>query len=300
MKRISQKDRRTKRFPLTAAPALLYNTNVHNSQGGIFMTDNIPFSAEELAGLSGRTKEIVKKTGKFLAKASISSIDRKEGHANFVTDMDVKIQEMLVSGLQPLLPKASFLLEESEEQPDMSDLVWIIDPIDGTQNFICRNRQSAISVGLAYQGKAIMGIVYNPFLDELFSAVSGQGAFLNDEPIHASTKPLADAVVSVGTSPYYEHLHQKTIRAITALYPLCADLRRFGSAALEICYTACGRIDGFFEYRLSPWDYAGASVIVQEAGGKISSIEYEDFDCTRKSGIAAGGQNMFAALKALL
>ena len=108
------------------------------------MTDNIPFSVEELAGLSGRTKEIVKKTGKFLAKASISSIDRKEGHANFVTDMDVKIQEMLVSGLQPLLPKASFLLEESEEQPDMSDLVWIIDPIDGTQNFICRDRKSVV------------------------------------------------------------------------------------------------------------------------------------------------------------
>lgn len=264
------------------------------------MADTIPFSEQELKALTGQVTEIVQKTGKFLAEASISSISQKEGHANFVTDMDVKVQERLVADLTPLIPQASFLLEESEETPSISDFVWIIDPIDGTQNFICRNRQSAIAVGLFYQGTGLLGIVYNPFLDELFSAAAGQGAYLNGIPIHASEKPLSSAIISVGTSPYYEELHHKTIQAVTALFPLCGDFRRFGSAALEICYTACGRCDGYFEYRLSPWDYAGASVILKEAGGKIASIEYEDFDCTRKSGIVAGGTNVFEGLRAIL
>lgn len=260
----------------------------------------IPFSEEELKTIADQAKDIVLECGRFLAQASISTISQKEGHANFVTDMDVKVQERLVNALTPLLPQASFLLEEEEEAPTLSDLVWIIDPIDGTQNFICNNRQSAIAVGLFWKGTGLLGIVYNPFLDELFSAVKGHGAFLNDNMIHVSGKPLQNAILCAGTAPYYEELHKKTIAALTALFPLCGDFRRFGSAALEICYTACGRCDGYFEYCICPWDYAGASVILKEAGGEIAQIGYPDFDCTRKCGIMAGGEKVLTALRKLL
>lgn len=266
----------------------------------IFMEKDRLLSEETLKTIADQASEIVRRAGKFLTETSIVSVSQKEGHANFVTDLDVKVQEMLVKELAPLIPEASFLLEESDVEPRLSDIVWIIDPIDGTQNFICRNRQSAISVGLFSQGTGLLGIVYNPFLEELFTAVKGNGAFLNGFPIRVSEKPLSDAIICAGTSPYYEELHEKSLRAVSALFPLCADFRRFGSAALEICYTACGRCDGYFEYRLSPWDYAGASVILLEAGGRIGSIEHGQIDYTKKTGIVAGGQTVYEALRKIL
>ncbi len=261
------------------------------------MTKEIPLSERELEQIADRAKEIAKKTGNYLAKTAISSVSQKTGHANFVTDMDLKVQEMLVTELTPLLPGASFLLEESDAPASLADFTWIIDPIDGTQNFISGNRQSAISIGLYYKTIGLTGIVCNPFLDELYTAVSGQGAFLNDKPIHVSEKPLANAIICAGTSLYYEELHEKYLHMITALLPLCGDFRRFGSAALELCYTACGKCDGFFEYRLCPWDYAGAAVILREAGGLIAPIERETLDCRKKSGIIAGGKTVFECLQ---
>lgn len=264
------------------------------------MIKDIPLSGQELDEIARQAIEITKRTGAHLAKNSISFVSQKEGHANFVTDMDVKVQEMLVTALTPLLPGASFLLEEDDAPPSLSDFVWIIDPIDGTQNFISGNRQSAISIGLFYKTTGLLGIVCNPFLDELYTAVRGQGAFLNGRVIHVSEKPLANAVICAGTALYYEELHDKYIRAVTRLLPLCGDFRRFGSAALEICYTACGKCDGFFEYRLCPWDYAGACVILQEAGGYIAPIEHEILDCRKKSGIIAGGKTVFEELRKIV
>lgn len=266
----------------------------------MFMEKNSLISEETLKIIAGQASEIVERTGRFLAETSIVSVSQKEGHANFVTDLDVKVQEILVRELTPLIPGASFLLEESDGEPSLSDIVWIIDPIDGTQNFICRNNQSAISIGLFSRGTGLLGIVYNPFLAELFTAVKGNGAFLNGSPIRVSGKPLSDAVICAGTSPYYEELREKSLHAVSSLFPLCADFRRFGSAALEICYTACGRCDGYFEYRLSPWDYAGASVILLEAGGRIGSIGRGQIDYTKKTGIVAGGQAVYEALQNIL
>ena len=109
---------------------------------------------------------------------------------------------------------------------------------------------------------------------------------------------MEKAIISIGTSPYYEELHAKSAATLAALYPLCADFRRTGSAALDLCYVACARQDGYFEYRLSPWDYAGASVILTEAGGKISQIGHTNWDYTRACGIAAGNPVIFEELLA--
>ena len=258
------------------------------------MADNIDFtSAEQLKALAGKVRQIVLDTGHFLAESTLSSIREKGGHANLVTDMDVKVQEMLVSALTPLVPGAAFLLEESDIKPDITEYAWIIDPIDGTQNFINGYRLSAISVGFVHGHDGLIGMVYNPFMDELFMGIKGQGAALNGNPIQPSDKPMEKAVISIGTSPYYEELHEKSAATLAALYPLCADFRRTGSAALDLCYVACARQDGYFEYRLCPWDYAGASVILTEAGGKISQIGHTDWDYTRSCGIAAGNPRIF-------
>lgn len=258
------------------------------------MADQIDFtSPERLNDLAGKVRQIILDTGHFLAESTLSSVQQKEGHANFVTDMDVKVQEMLVKALTPLVPDAAFLLEESDAKPDITEYAWIIDPIDGTQNFINGYRLSAISVGFVHGHDGLIGMVYNPFMDELFMGVKGQGATLNGDPIQASDKPMEKAIISIGTSPYYEELHAKSAATLAALYPLCADFRRTGSAALDLCYIACARQDGYFEYRLCPWDYAGASVIIKEAGGKMSQIGHTDWDYTRSCGIAAGNPRIF-------
>lgn len=265
------------------------------------MTDYIDFTLpEQLNDLAQKVRQIMLDTGHFLAESTLSSIRQKEGHANFVTDMDVKVQEMLVKALTPLVPGAVFLLEESDTKPDITKYAWIIDPIDGTQNFINQYRMSAISVGFVRGHEGLIGTVYNPFMDELFIGIKNHGATLNDRPIQASDKPMDKALISIGTSPYYEELHAKSADALAALYPLCADFRRTGSAALDLCYIACARQDGYFEYRLSPWDYAGASVILNEAGGKISQIGHTDWDYTRSCGIAAGNPRIFDEFLAII
>lgn len=266
---------------------------------------------EDLQKLAQKAVAVVREAGAFLAETSISHIEQKEGHANFVTDMDVAVQERLVTGLLPLLPDASFLLEESDEPASFNEFIWIIDPIDGTQNFISHNGQSAIAVGLIHHTasgsgakataqEGLLGIVYNPFLQELFLGIRGQGATLNGQSIRPSQTPLCNAVLSIGTSLYYEELRESVWNAFRTLSPLCGDFRRFGSAALELCYTACGRVDGYFEYRLCPWDYAAASIILREAGGQITTIDGSPWNYTKPVGILSGNAVLFDALKEAL
>lgn len=132
---------------------------------------------------------------------------------------------------------------------------------------------SAISVGLALDGERYMGVVYNPYLDEMFTAVRGQGAFLNGMPIHVSPEPLENGVVLFGTAPYYEELNQKSFELAYDYFKRSLDVRRSGSAALDLCSVAAGRAELFFELRLCPWDFAAGSLIVEEAGGKVTTVE---------------------------
>lgn len=265
-----------------------------------------------LKNLTQKAIQVVTEAGNFLKETAITHIEQKEGHANFVTDMDVRVQEKLVAGFTGLLPDASFLLEESDAPDSFSEYIWIIDPIDGTQNFICQNRLSAIAVGLVHKESAphsarnestqegLLGIVYNPFLEELYVGIKGQGATLNGMPIKPSHTPLATAIISMGTAPYYTEFREPIIKAFQTLYPLCGDFRRFGSAALELCYAACGKVDGYFEYRLSPWDYAAASIILKEAGGKVETIDESPWDYTQSKGMIAGNPVLFEELKKAL
>lgn len=253
----------------------------------------IPFSEDVLLSLSAKVEKIIRNTGKYLSSASISTVSSKGGNVNFVTDLDLTIQNMLVEALAPLIPEAVFLLEESDEIPVEADYTWIIDPIDGTKNLINHYRESAISVGLVYRNTGILGMVYNPFREEFFSGIIEHGAFLNGNPIHVSDSPLNTAIVCLGTSGYHPQFHQRTARCMGELYRVCADFRRAGSAALELCYLACGRVDAFMEYKLYAWDFAAAATIIREAGGIIESIELPEWDFRKASGIVAATPTVF-------
>lgn len=205
-----------------------------------------------------------------------SCIDEKAGHANFVTTYDKKVQQELQEKLLQILPEAVFVGEEEDIHASIAEgYAFIVDPIDGTTNFIKNYHVSAISVGLARDGERYLGVVYNPYLNEMFTAVKGQGAWLNGEPIHVSSEPLHNGIVLFGTAPYYEELSRKSFEMAYDYFKKALDIRRSGSAALDLCSVAAGRAEVFFELRLSPWDFAAGSLIVEEAGGKVTTVEGE-------------------------
>lgn len=210
------------------------------------------------------------------ADRSKSCIDEKAGHANFVTTYDKKVQQELREKLLQILPEAVFVGEEEDIHASIAEgYAFIVDPIDGTTNFIKDYHMSAISVGLARDGERYMGVVYNPYLNEMFTAVKGQGACLNGKPIHVSSQPLHNGIVLFGTAPYYEELSRKSFEMAYDYFKKALDIRRSGSAALDLCSVAAGRAEVFFELRLSPWDFAAGSLIVEEAGGKVTTVEGE-------------------------
>ena len=234
--------------------------------------------------------ELIRECGQLVKNADRSdlSIDSKSGHANFVTKYDKKVQEILRSGLHRLAPDVLFIGEESSAQKfSPSGAFFIVDPIDGTTNFIKDCHASSISVGLIVDGVAEFGAVYNPYLDEMFTAQRGCGSFCNGKRIHVSPEPLENALVIFGTSPYREELGEKSFKLAYEYFKRVVDVRRSGSAALDLCAIAAGRAELFFELSLSPWDYAAGALIVEEAGGITSDAEGGRLGYDRPSSVVA-------------
>ena len=250
---------------------------------------------EQLQALLPQAEAIVREAGALVNSLKHPQVYTKDGHANFVTEADLSSQKFLLEKLTPLLPEAHFFAEEQKENHLAPGFNWVIDPIDGTTNFMRGYRPCAISVGLVKDGAAVLGLVYDVWAQELFTAVKGGGAFCNGQPIRASQAPLENALISFGTSPYYRDRAQATFAAVKDVFLHCGDVRRSGSAALDLCYVAAGRSDGFFESILSPWDFCAASLILQEAGAQISSLE-GPLRCDKAAAVLAGSPAVFQAL----
>ena len=226
----------------------------------------------------------------------------KEGSANFVTAYDVKVQEFLKGSLSRLFPDARFFAEEDGESSQTigKGYTFIIDPIDGTTNFMCGYDHSAVSVGLLLDGDPIFGGIYDPYRDEYYSAVKGQGATCNGYPIRVSERPVTRGIVAIGSAPYRKDTLSETMLAMTAdLFSAFADFRRSGSAALDICHVASGRLDAFCEPILSPWDYAAGSVILSEAGGISTNFAGKPLDLSAPSSCVFGSPSSHAAALAV-
>lgn len=216
--------------------------------------------------------EAVKKAGEIILDSEIvrSQIIQK-GFGNYVTQVDLKVQEFLVGELDQLIPGSNIITEEStKNQFTFAKPTWILDPVDGTTNLMRGYRFSAVSLALFDQGKPAFGIIFNPFADELFTAESGKGAFLNGKDIHVTqNSELEDCLIAFGTAPYHRNQAEKTFRLTEAVFVKSLEIRRSGSAALDLVYTACGRLDGYYEFYLQPWDFAAGMIILEEAGGRI-------------------------------
>lgn len=200
-----------------------------------------------------------------------------KGRIDIVTQTDLAVEETLRKSLAAILPQAGFLAEESAGQPDrasLSDLCWVVDPLDGTVNYAHSLPIIAVSVGLWHKGAIRAGVVFNPLLEEMFHAVEGQGAFLNGEPIHVSqTTELKDCVVATGFPYTIRERVDEVLGWMRRVLFQCQGVRRFGAAAVDLAYVACGRLDGFYEAGLKPWDSAAGWLLVLEAGGRVSRYQ---------------------------
>ena len=231
-----------------------------------------------------------KECGQVMLQADRSNIGIKDkaGKANFVTRYDCKIQEMLQMKLAQILPAAEFFGEEEDCQIDRNaEYIFVVDPIDGTTNFIKDYHMSCISIGLLRNGKRYLGVVHNPCLDETFYAISGEGAYMNGNTIHVSDDSLENSIVLFGSSPYNTELAKASFELAYEYFQKCLDIRRSGSAALDLCAIASGRAEIYFELILFPWDFAAGALIVEEAGGVVTTVEGGELPCLEKSSLLA-------------
>ncbi|MBF0141970.1 MAG: inositol monophosphatase [Magnetococcales bacterium] len=197
-----------------------------------------------------------------------------KGKDDPVTSADTAVEKEILFHLRKAYPRYGILAEESPPSTGKEEWQWVVDPIDGTLNFLHGNPHFALSIGLARGDELQAGVVYDPVRDELFTAERGRGAFLNDQRIRVSDRgTLNGALIATGFPLRRKHLAAPYLSSFAAVFAASADIRRAGSASLDLAYTAAGRFDGFWESGLSPWDIAAGCIIVQEAGGFCSDFQ---------------------------
>ncbi|HEY6096108.1 MAG TPA: inositol monophosphatase family protein [Gallionellaceae bacterium] len=219
----------------------------------------------------------------------------KKSHADYVSEVDRAAERTIIETLLDAYPNHAILAEESGSQGE-SEFTWIIDPLDGTTNFLHGYPQYAVSIALQHNGVLTQAVVYDPTKNDLFTATRGSGAFLNDRRIRVSKRTeLVDALIGTGF-PYskFEHL-DAYMNILRDVMQKTAGLRRPGSAALDLAYTAAGRYDGFFETGLKPWDIAAGCLLITEAGGLVGDLQGND-SFLRTGHLCAGNPKVFAQL----
>lgn len=252
-----------------------------------------------MLNLSEKIINIAQEAGQFMKDNREFTVHEKTDAANIVTTMDIEVQKMIISRLQKLLPEAKIIAEENETNTFDTGYVWVIDPIDATTNYAYDCKYSCISIALLHELEGIIGVVYNPYLEETFHAVKGEGAYLNTTNIAVNQNNIKNSLIVVGSSPYKKELADYTFSTIKQLFLNCRDIRRTGSAVLDICYVACGRFDAYFEASVAPWDYSAATVILKEANGIIEPIAPDIWGYEGSIGLIAGNTENFIQLKQL-
>jgi len=220
--------------------------------------------------------ECAVEAGEFVIKKSgrMDSVSFKSYRSDLVTEMDKKCEALIKKNIKKKYPSHSILAEESGKSDRKTDFRWIIDPIDGTTNFVQGFPMFAVSIALEYKNRSVVGVIYDPNTKELFHASEGKGAYLNGRRISVSEKSgLGNALLSSGYTYSYGKAWKKDMKLFIDMVEHCRSVRCLGTAAIEIAYVACGRLDGFWEASLCPWDFAAGVVLVREAGGKVSGFD---------------------------
>jgi myo-inositol-1(or 4)-monophosphatase len=236
--------------------------------------------------------ESAKEAGRFLKLnlGKVKNIESKKEEINLVTEIDKGSEKKIIDFLKSRFPNHSILAEESGETNLGSDFKWIIDPLDGTTNYTHSFPVFCVSIALEFKGEVILGVVYDPNLDELFYAEKGKGAFLNGKRISVSkTDKLIKSMLATGFPYNVKENPDNCIEHFVNFLMEAQAIRRLGSAALDLVYVACGRLDGFWEVNLNPWDTAAGKIIVEEAGGKVTDFYGNDFNIYTKGIVASNG-----------
>lgn len=246
-----------------------------------------------MTGMNKVMQAIVREAGAMLKSAhlSASEIHEKEGPANYCTDYDLRIQRFIMSRLSEIVPGCSFYGEEDTEGNHgsaTSPYTFYIDPIDGTTNFMFDYHHSCVSVGVAYAGQLVAGYVYNPYVDELYHAVRGEGAWLNDRRLVMQDKSIREGIVAFGCARYNDSDTNLLFDVTRQMFLRSLSIRNGGSAALDLCRIASGSNVAYYELKLQPYDYAAASVIIEEAGGYISRVDGGGITLDRPCSIVGG------------
>jgi len=229
-------------------------------------------SQDELNALVKKVVSLAKSVGSYIREErqhfSYANVEVK-GLNDLVSHVDRESERRIVDGLQLLLAGSGFLVEENTRS-EKGEYTWIVDPLDGTTNFVHGIPCYAVSIGLEHKGQVILGVVYEVSRDECFYAIASGGAWLNGETIRVSErKTLSESLIATGF-PIYNFTHlDNYLLVLKELMQKTQGIRRIGSAASDLCYLACGRVDAFFEYNLNPWDVAAGALIVKEAGGIV-------------------------------
>ncbi len=214
----------------------------------------------------------------------------KEGRHNLVTEFDLRCEEKIISMLRVATPDAGFLAEESGLSDSNGTLTWVIDPLDGTVNFAHGIPIFCVSIAATLNGVPVCGVIHNPMLNETFTAIAGGGAFLNGTKLQVSTTTsVADSILVTGFPYNVNENPRQCIEQFSTIIRKGLPVRRLGSAALDLAYTAAGRFDGYWEVALHAWDMAAGVLMVQEAGGMVSHYDGEAFHLGHNSIVATNG-----------
>lgn len=220
----------------------------------------------------------------------VFKVAHKDSVNNLVTEVDKLSEDRIIDVIRATYPTHTIISEEVGELVKPSEYQWIIDPIDGTVNFAHGIPLCCVSIGLMHEGRLLLGAVYNPMMNELFFAERGKGATLNGEPIRVSAKSDFSKACLVTGFPYrWPEAEEHPIKVFERFVMEGLPIRRLGSAALDLCWVACGRFDGFWEYNLNEWDVAAGYLIVQEAGGRITDFEGSEYNVFEKQTLATNG-----------
>ena len=221
---------------------------------------------------------------------NISHIDKK-GAFNLLTEADTGSEKKIITTIREAFPDHAFLAEESGASEGTGEHRWLIDPLDGTTNFVHQLPVFAISIALTIGPEIVLGLVLNPMDGELFSAIYGRGAELNGKPIKvSSTKFVRESLLVTGFPYNFSEVAESIMSRFTACQNASQGVRRLGSAALDLCYVACGRIDGFWEQNLNPWDTAAGAVIATEAGAVITDFSNRPFTVDQNEILVTNGK----------
>lgn len=254
---------------------------------GILKMDAVNINIEEL-------EHHLRQAGKLFQDRTAAGQVQTKGIADYVTAVDYAVQQYIQEHLEVSYPHIQFLSEEKANQEiDPSGLVWVLDPVDGTTNLIHDYHTSCISLALMGGGEVALGMIYNPYSKELFQAKKGGGSYLNGERITVSgATKMEESLIAIGTSPYHKEMADENFELFKRLFLDCQDIRRSGSAALDLAHVACGRLEGYFEIGLKIWDFAAGMLLVREAGGSVLDYSGAQADTSMVNNIVAGNSEI--------